>query len=59
MVALEEGVIVQEVTALHVTAEWFPRADEYVSTSAQVKVLRKLLLGSHKGVGRAYGAAGY
>lgn len=48
--ALERGAIIQDVTALHVTIERTPWNAEYASTSTQINVLRKLLLGSHEGV---------
>ena len=48
--AMEEGAIIQEVTALHVTIERIPWGSRSVSTSAQINVLRRLLLGSHEQV---------
>lgn len=48
--ALEQGAIIQEVTALHVSIERYPWVLGYASTSTQINTLRNLLLGSHKGV---------
>ena len=48
--ALENGAVVQDVTALHVTIERNPWGSGYLSTSTQINVLRNLLLNSHQRV---------